>query len=234
MALPADNGPYPSKPYANYSGAGFVFATRDPKKELEYTSALLRNIVSPTGDWAAAELSIGTTLKTRYNDVVSTLATTARAEYQNLLTLVKNDVYGGTPVTPNVAYDQFLAGMSAATGGGHASVALYGNLATQEKQLMVHESASRLAQSLMGLTYQATSGMPLVVPIESQLVADACASSVEAYSAGEIRAQQIRQSQAAAAHLINAQPNLGNNPTPVDQVVMFTSLRAQGAAAQAT
>jgi hypothetical protein len=235
MALPPNTAPYPSKPYSDYnSGQNFIFGTRDPKKELEYTAALLKNIVDPSGDWATAEKSIGTTLKTRYNDVVTTLAATARTEYQNLLTLVKNDVYGGTPVTPNVAYDQFLAGMSAATGGGHSSVALYSNLATQEKQLMVHESASRLAQSLMGLTYQATSGMPLVVPIESQLVADACASAIEAYSAGEIRAQQIRQSQAAASHLTGAQPYLGNNATPVDQVVMFASLHAQGAAANAT
>lgn len=225
---------YPSKPYTDYAGTGFTFKTRDPKEELEYTASLLKNIVAPTGDWALAELSIGTTLKTRYNDVVSALSTNARAEYQNLLTLVKNDVYGGTPVTPNVAYDQFLAGMSAATGGGHASVALYGNLATQEKQLMVHESASRLAQSLMGLTYQATSGMPLVVPIESQLVADACASAVEAHSAGNIRSQQIRQSVAAGGVLSSIQPSIGTNPTPIDETVMFGSLWAQGAAASAT
>jgi hypothetical protein len=226
--------PYPTKPYADYTGAGFTFKTRDPKDELAYTSALLKEIVDPTGDWATAEKSIGTTLKTRYNDVVTTLAATARAEYQNLLTLVKNDVYGGNPVTPNVAYDQFLAGMSAALGGGHSSVAGYSMLATQERQLMVHESASRLAQSVMGLTYQATSGMPLVVPIESQLVADACASAVEAHSAGNIRSQQIRQSQAAGQYLSGAQPYLGNNATPVDQVVMFASLHAQGAAASAT
>jgi len=225
---------YPAKPYIDYTGAGFVFKTRDPKDELEYTAKLLKDICSPTGDWAAAEQGVGTVLKNRYTDVSSTLSSNARAEYTTLLNLIKNDVYGGTPTTPNVAYDQFLAGMSAAMGGGHTSVALYSNLATQDKQLMVHEAASRLAQSLMGMAYQATSGMPLVVPIESQLVADTCASSVEAHSAGQIRSQQIRQSQAAGAHLVGAQPNLGTNPTPVDEVVMFTSLRAQGAAASAT
>lgn len=225
---------YPAKPYADYTGTGFVFKTRDPKDELEYTSKLLKDIVDPDGDWADAEKAVGNTLKTRYNDVVTTLADVARTEFTNLLNVIKNDVYGGTPTTPNVAYDQFLAGMSAAMGGGHTSVATYSNLATQDKQLMVHESAARLAQTLMGLTYQATSGMPLVVPIESQLVADVCASSVEAYSAGAIRTQQIRQSQAAANHLINAQAYVGNNPTPVDEVVMFASLHAQGAAAAAT
>jgi hypothetical protein len=225
---------YPSKPYADYSGTGFTFKTRDPKAELDYTAALLKSIVATGGDWALAELSVGNTLKTRYNDVVSTLSTTARTEYQTLLDIIKTDVYGGTAVTPNVAYDQYLAGMSAAMGGGHASVAGFGVLATQDKQLMVHESASKLAATLMGMTYQATSGMPLVVPIESQLVADATASAVEAYAAGEIRSQQIRQSQAAGSILSGITPFIGTNPTPIDEVVMFGSLHAQGAAASAT
>lgn len=226
--------PYPSKPYPDFTGTGFMFKTRDPKDELEYTSALLRDIVDPSGDWAAAELGVGTVLKNRYTDVSGTLANNARTEFTTLLNLIKTDVYGSTITTPNVAYSQFLSGMSAAMGGGHSSVELYGNLATQDRQLMIHEAAARLAQGLMGITYQATSGMPLVVPVESQLVADACSSAVEAHSAGSIRSQQIRQSQAAASYLVNAQPNLGTNPTPVDEVVMFASLRAQGAAAQAT
>ena len=234
MALPSNTLPYPTKPYQDYTGTGFSFATRDPKKELDYTAALLKNVVATGGDWSLAELSVGNTLKTRYNDVVSTLAATARTEYQTLLGIIKTDVYGGTAVTPNVAYDQYLAGMSAAMGGGHASVSGFGVLATQEKQLMVHESTSRLAATLMGMTYQATSGMPLVVPIESQLVADACASSVEAYSAGEIRSQQIRQSVAAGSVLNGIQPSIGTNPTPIDETVLFGSLHAQGAAASAT
>lgn len=224
---------YPDKPYPDYTQTGFTFKTRDPKEELTYTAKLLKDICDPNGDWADAELGVGTVLKNRYTDVSGTLSNNARAEFTTLLNIIKNDVYGGTPAAPNVAYNQFLAGMSAAMGGGHSSVDSYANLATQDKQLMVHEAAARLAQSLMGLSYQATSAMPLVVPVESQLVADACASAVEAHSAGSIRSQQIRQSQAAGAHLINAQPNLGTNPTPVDEVVMFTSLRAQGAAASA-
>jgi hypothetical protein len=229
---------YPDKPYPDYShatgGSGFTFKTRDPKEELTYTAKLLKDICSPTGDWATAEQGVGTVLKNRYTDVAGTLTTNARNEYTTLLNVVKNDVFGGTPVTPNVAYNQFLAGMSAAMGGGHTSVSMYANLATQDRQLMVHEAASRIAQTLLGITYQATSGMPLVVPVESQLVADACASAVEAHSAGAIRSQQIRQSQAAGSYLISAAPNIGTNPTPVDEVVMFTSLRAQGAAASAT
>ena len=226
--------PYPTKPYTDYTGSGFTFLTRDPKAELDYTAALLKDTVAAGGNWATAELSVGNTLKTRYNDVVSTLAVTARTEYQTLLGIIKNDVYGGTAVTPNVAYDQYLAGMSAAMGGGHASVAGFSVLATQERQLMVHESTSRLAATLMGMTYQATSGMPLVVPIESQLVADACASAVEAHAAGGIRSQQIRQSQAAGNRLLSITANIGTNPTPIDENVMLGSLWAQGAAASAT
>ena len=234
--------PYPTKPYPDYvhgqggggNNTGFTFKTRDPKEELAYTAELLKNVVAVGGDWATAELSVGNTLKARYNDVVSTLSATARSEYQTLLALIKTDVYGGTAVTPNVAYDQYLAGMSAAMGGGHASVSGFGVLATQDKQLMVHESTSKLAATLMGMTYQATSGMPLVVPIESQLVADACASAVEAHSAGGIRSQQIRQSVAAGGILSQVTISTGPNPTPIDEQVMTKSLLAQGAAATAT
>lgn len=228
---------YPTKPYSDYSGQGFTFKTRDPKAELEYTSQLLSDILDPTGYWAEAELHVGTTLKTRYNDVVSTLNTTARGEYATLLSGVKNEVYGTTnPSLPDVAYSQFLAGMSSAFGGGHSSVALYNQLATQQKQIAVQEIATRLASTTMGLTYQATTAMPLVVPIESQLVADVSASGIEAHNAGQIRSQQVRQSQAAGSILSNAQPPLViNGPqVPVDEVVMYASIHAQGAAASTT
>ena len=152
---PPSLGTYPSKLYPDYAGGhGFQFTTRDPKKELEYTSRLLSDILDPAGFWAEAELHVGTTLKTRYNDVVGTLNTNARATYDSILSQVKTDVYGGAPVTPNVAYDQFLAGMSASAGGGHSSVSAYSNLATQERQMQVHESAVNVAKTLMGLTYQ--------------------------------------------------------------------------------
>lgn len=229
---------YPTKPYPDYaSGQGFTFKTRDPKEELEYTAQLLSDILDPAGYWAEAELHVGTTLKTRYNDVVSTLNTTARSEYATLLSGVKNEVYGTTnPSLPDVAYSQFLAGMSSAFGGGHSSVALYNQLATQQKQIAVQEIATRLASTTMGLTYQATTAMPLVVPIESQLVADASASGIEAHNAGQIRAQQVRQSRAAGQILASAQPPLViNGPqVPVDEVVMYASIHAQGAAANTT
>jgi hypothetical protein len=232
---PPSLGTYPSKLYPDYAGGhGFKFTTRDPKKELEYTSRLLSDILDPAGFWAEAELHVGTTLKTRFNDVSGTLTTSARAIYDSILSQVKTDVYGGAPVTPNVAYDQFLAGMSASAGGGHSSVSAYSNLATQERQMQVHESAVNVAKTLMGLTYQATSSMPLVVPIESQLVNDASASAVEQYNLGQVRDQQVRQSYEVGYSLatISAPVTIGNAPqTPADEVLAYGSIKAQGAGA---
>ena len=232
---PPSLGSYPSKLYPNYDGGhGFQFTTRDPKQELEYTARLLSDVLDPAGYWAEAELHVGTTLKTRYNDVVGTLNTAARSTYDSILSQIKTDVYGGTSVSPNVAYDQFLAGMSAAAGGGHSSVSAYSNLATQEKQLQVHESAINVARNIMGLTYNATSAMPLVVPIESQLVNDASASAVEQYNLGQIRDQQVRQSIKLGESLSSiTQPvTIGNAPqTPADEVLAYGSIWAQGDAA---
>lgn len=232
---PPSPGTYPNKPYPNYaSGHGFTFTSRDPKKEMEYTAQLLSDILDPTGYWAEAELHVGTTLKTRYNDVVGTLNTNAKSFYDTLLNQIKTDVYGGTPTAPNVAYSQYLNGMSSAFGGGHSAVAAFNNLATQQMQLAVHEASQRTASTVMGLTYQATSSMPLVVPIESQLVSDACASAVEQYNFGTVRDQQVRQSIVLGDVLANVGPPaiIGNAPqTPADEVLAYASINAQGSAA---
>mgnify|MGYP007004037020 FL=1 len=100
--------------------------------------------------------------------------------------------------------------------------------------MQVHESAVNVAKTLMGLTYQATSAMPLVVPIESQLVNDASASAVEQYNLGQVRDQQVRQSYEVGYSLatISAPVTIGNAPqTPADEVLAYGSIRAQGAGA---
>ena len=232
---PPSPGTYPNKPYPNYaSGHGFTFTSRDPKKEMEYTAQLLSDILDPTGYWAEAELHVGTTLKTRYNDVVGTLNTNAKSFFDTLLNQLKTDIYGGTPTTPNVAYSQYLNGMSAAFGGGHSAVAAFNNLATQNMQLAVHGACQKTAEVIMGLTYTATSAMPLVVPIESQLVSDACASAVEQYNLGTVRDQQVRQSIELGNVLSAVGPPaiIGNAPqTPADEVLAYASINAQGLAA---
>ncbi len=234
---PPSLGSYPNKLYPSYTGTGYTFTTRDPKQELEYTAKLLSDIMDPAGYWAEAELHVGTTLKTRYNDVVGTLTTNARATYDSILNQVKTDIYGGTSVAPNVAYAQYLAGMSSAFGGGHTSVSMFTNLSNQQMQVQAHESARNIAGTIMQLTYQATTSMPLVVPIESQLVNDASASAVEQYNLGEIRNQQIRQSVALGNRLsaISAPVTIGNAPqTPADEVLAYGSIWAQGVAASTT
>lgn len=235
---PPSLGNYPSKLYPDYAGGhGFTFTTRDPKKELEYTSRLLSDILDPAGYWAEAELHVGTTLKARYNDVVGTLTTNARATYDSILNQVKTDIYGGTPVAPNVAYAQYLAGMSSAYGGGHTSISMFTNLSNQQMQVQAHESARTIAGTIMQLTYQATTSMPLVVPIESQLVNDASASAVEQYNLGQVRDQQVRQSVNLGVSLSGISPpvTIGNAPqTPADEVLAYGSIWAQGLAAQTT
>ena len=232
---PSALGTYPNKLYPSYAGGhGYTFTTRDPKKELEYTSQLLSDILDPTGYWAEAELHVGTTLKTRYNDVVGTLNTAARSTYDSILTQVKADVYGGTPVTPNVAYAQHLAGMSSSYGGGHTSVSMFVNLSNQQMQLQVQKNAQEIAGTIMGLTYNATTAMPLVVPIESQLVNDASASAVEQYNLGQVRDQQVRQSVVLGNRLAStsAPVTTGNAPqTPADEILGYSSIQAQGQAA---
>lgn len=233
---PPSLGTYPNKLYADYDGGhGYKFTTRDPKKELQYTSQLLSEVLDPEGYWAQAELNVGTTLKTRYNDVVGTLTTNARATYDSILNQVKTDIYGGVPVTPNVAYAQYLAGMSSAFGGGHTSVSMFNNLSNQQTQMQVHESARQIAGTIMQLTYSATTAMPLVVPIESQLVNDASASAIEQYNLGQIRDQQVRQSIVIGGGLsgISAPAIIGNAPqTPADEVLAYGSINSQGFAAR--
>ena len=232
---PPSLGTYPSKLYPDYNGGhGFTFTTRNPKEELEYTAKLLSDVLDPAGYWAEAELHVGTTLKARYNDVVGTLTTNARATYDSILNQVKTDIYGGVPVSPNVAYAQYLAGMSSAFGGGHTSVSMFTNLSNQQTQVQSHDLARQVAGTLMQLTYQATTSMPLVVPIESQLVNDASASAVEQYNLGQIRDQQVRQSVTLGEDLlgITAPVTIGNAPqTPADEVLAYGSIWAQGAAA---
>jgi hypothetical protein len=114
---------------------------------------------------------------------------------------------------------------------------MFTNLSNQQMQVQAHESARNIAGTIMQLTYQATTSMPLVVPIESQLVNDASASAVEQYNLGEIRNQQIRQSVALGTRLsaITAPVTIGNAPqTPADEVLAYGSIWAQGQAAATT
>lgn len=227
MALPA-------KLYPDNVGQGFTFKTRDPAAEMEYTAKVLAEVMRADGYWAQAEAAAGAVLKERFTTSLNGVGAAARAEYDYLLTKIKTEVYGSATPTTDVVYTQYLAGLSAASGGGHTNVAMFANIAIQQRQLEVNAAAGQIAQSVLAHSFDSVKSMPLVVPIESQLVADSHASAMEGNAASQIRSQQIRQSQAAGNILASVMPSMGTNPTPVDETVMFASLHAQGAAASAT
>lgn len=217
----------------NTSAEGFSFLVRDPATEMKYTVETLADIMSTTGDWATAESNAGAVLTSRFHDSEDSLyngnnGTVSR--WNSLRLAMESTIFPAG--ASDTAYNQYLAGMSAAFGNGHTSVSYFSSLGTQERRMQVYEMALKTAQGLMGLTYGAVSAMPLVVPLESQLMADACASAVETHYLAQIRAQQVRQTKAAGLILSNISPSAGTNPTPIDEVVMFGSIQAQGAAAQ--
>lgn len=82
--------------------------------------------------------------------------------------------------------NQFVLGLSAASGGGQNTTYLANSLSVAQLQDAADKS----------LTYSST--IPIVVPFESPLISDSHASAVEAKNAGEIRDQQIRQTIASA------------------------------------
>jgi len=82
--------------------------------------------------------------------------------------------------------NQFVLGLSAASGGGQNTTYLANSLSVQQLQDAANSS----------LTY--ASGIPINVPFESPLISDAHASAVEAKNAGEIRDQQLRQTIASS------------------------------------
>lgn len=224
--------PLPTKLYSDIdklSTENFKFITRDPAKEMEYTVKTLAEIMSQTGStsWAGAETAAGNVLKERFNAVENTLFGNINSRWASKLTSIKDEVLG---TQPEFAYGQYLAGMSAAFGGGHTNTAIFSKVSSEERKLAIIDAATKNLQSLNSLTYQSTSAMPLVVPIESQLVADASASAVESYAMAEIRAQQIRQSVASGTILAAAAPNQGSNPTPYEEVLAFAGIQATGAA----
>ena len=220
----------PTKLYADYdrtSQENFKFITRDPAKEMEYTVQTLKELMGSSGDWALAETQAGDILKARFNSVENTLYSNVESRWATKLSSIKNEVLG---TQAEFAYGQYLAGMSAAFGGGHTATAIFQKVSSEERKLAIIDAATKNLQSLNSLTYQSTSAMPLVVPLESQLVADAAASAVEAHAMGNIRSQQIRQSVASGTILAAAVPNQGSNPTPYEEVLAFAGIQATGAA----
>lgn len=224
--------PLPEKLYPDIdklSTEGFKFITRDPAKEMEYTVQTLGELLKVGGTWATTEAAAGDVLKARFNSVENTLFANVNSRWDAKLSSITNAVIG---TQPEFAYGQYLAGMSAAFGGGHTATAIFQKVSSEERKLAIIDAATKNLQSLNSLTYQSTSAMPLIVPIESQLVADAAASAVESVAMAEIRAQQIRQSIQAGNLLATLGPNMGNAATPYEETLAFASVNATGLAAK--
>ena len=224
----------PSKLYSNYTGTGFTFLTRDPAQEMSYTAQTLAELMKSDGYWAEAETNAGVVLTDRFITACDAVGAQAKSQFDEIKDSIKTELYGASPANEGVAFSQFLAGMSAAMGGGHASVSYFSNVATQEQQLKVLTSSAQIAQTVVATAFNATSAMPLVVPLESQLISDACASGVESQNIGTIRDQQIRQSVAGGNALSVGVP-IGTDIFPsFDEYVAAASINAQGAAARTT
>lgn len=224
--------PLPTKLYPDYdrTGAGqenFKFITRDPAAEMEYTVQTLGELLKVGGTWAGAETAAGNVLKERFNTVENYLYSNINSRWATKLSSISSEVLGNQA---EFAYGQYLAGMSAAFGGGHTNTAIFQKVSSEERKLAIIDAATKNLQTLNSLTYQSTSAMPLIVPLESQLVADSAASAVEAHAMGQIRSQQIRQSVASGTILAAAVPNQGNNPTPYEEILAFAGIQATGAA----
>jgi hypothetical protein len=228
----------PSKLYSNYTGNGFTFVTRDPAQEMSYTSQTLAELMKADGYWAEAETNAGVVLTDRFITACDLVGAQAKSQFDEIKDSIKTELYGASPANEGVAFAQFLAGMSAAMGGGHASVSYFSNVATQDQQLKILTSSAQIAQTVVSNAFSATSAMPLVVPLESQLISDACASGVESQNIGTIRSQQIRQSVSAGMQLsvdLNNENIDGETIKPsFDEVVAAASINAQGAAARQT
>jgi hypothetical protein len=199
---------------------------------MEYTVQCLSDIMNPAGTWATAEKNAGTILKTRFGEVEATLSTTLDNRWDAKLAEIKDEILGTTSSASEFAYGQYLKGMSAAFGGGHTNIGIFAKVTSEERRIAAIDATTKYMQSINSLSYQSTSAMPLVVPIESQLVADASASAVEAYAMGEIRNQQVRQSEAAGNLLATLGPNMGNAATPYEETLAFASVNATGLAAK--
>ena len=225
--------PIPPKPYADiaHTAEGFTFKTRDPAAEMQYTAQTLAELMGTTGYWATAEKNVGTVLTERFNSSETSLYNNISTQWANKISEITSSA-GGT--NADVAYAQYLQGMSAAFGGGHTNIGAFVGVNSQDRRLAIIDTATKNFATIVGSTVQAVSAMPLVVPIESQLVADACASAVEAHAMGQIRAQQIRQSEAGGEILSQAQDWISTGSggvPPYEETLAYASVWATGAAA---
>lgn len=146
---------------------GYKFYGRNPRFEIaQAIDAYKQN----TEEFLETDLALATGLTTRN--------TTAG-------NLIYNFV--ASKVVNQDSNNQYVLGLSAASGGGQNTTYLANSLSTQQLQ-GIAENAFKSAMEI-----------PIVSPFESPIVAEAHSQAVEAKNAGEIRDQQIRQAIASAS-----------------------------------
>jgi hypothetical protein len=148
------------------SAPKYKFYGRDPRKEIAQTIDAYKQNAE---EFLAADLQIANGLTERGIGNANSVFAYYAAK------LVNQD-----------SNNQFVLGLSAASGGGQNTTYLANSLSVTQLQ----EAANN------ALTY--ANGIPINVPFESPLISDSHASAVEAKNAGEIRDQQIRQTIASA------------------------------------
>lgn len=117
---------------------------------------------------------------------------------------------------------QYVLGLSAASGGGQNTTYLANSL-----------SATQL-QSIAENAYKEASSTPIVTPFESPLIAEAHSQAVEAKNAGEIRDQQIRQSLSSAQGVTDALKSVDGNAIGWDGASILIGAYGQLGAAKQT
>lgn len=100
--------------------------------------------------------------------------------------------YVSAKVVNQDSNQQFVLGLSAASGGGQNTSYLANSMSTMQLQEIAENA------------FKEASAIPIVSPFESPLIAEAHAQAVEAKNAGEIRDQQIRQSLSSAQGVLDA------------------------------
>jgi len=133
--------------------------------------------------------------------------------------------YYTAKVTNLDSNNQYVLGMSAASGGGQNTTYLADSISVE----------SRLEMAKLAM--ENSNEIPLVVPFESPMGQNINAANVEAANAANIRAQQVRQAVASATAMgetfgVAGLPDVSWVNSPLDAVSVMAGIRAQKGAAE--
>ncbi len=182
--------------------AGYKFWGRNPRFEIAQTIDAYKQNAE---EFIEADLQISSGLVTRG----IAHANSAFAYYS--AKLVNQD-----------SNNQYVLGLSAASGGGQNTTYLANSLSVAQLQDAADKS----------LTY--ASSIPIVVPFESPLISDSHASAIEAKNAGEIRDQQVRQTVSSAEGVYRGMTEAAAKNYSWEGASILMGAYGQAAAAQQT